>query len=283
MNATPTIEHTRTTTATIELGIYEKALKWTGTWPSFFAQAATAGFSFVDISIDETPERQARLHWNKKQRDEVRQAAHNAGIKLGGLCLSLHRRIAPGSSDPHTRAQATQALIDGIDLAADLHIPVLQLAGYFAYYETPHPQNRQWYVECLRTGAAHAATRGILLGIENVDGTDITSISTAMHIVNEIDSPWLQLYPDIGNIAEQGLNITSELRRGRGHMLALHAKDVRPGEPRRVPMGTGIVNWDEAFTELAAQNWTGRMMIEMWNDEADNSAQLAATARQYIH
>lgn len=266
----------------VELGVYEKALKWTGSWDGMFEQVAEAGFSFVDLSIDETAEREARLGWSSEQRAVVRAASERSGVRIGGLCLSIHRRVAPGSADPALRERARQVLVQGIDLCADLNIPVLQLAGYFAYYEDPHPQSRQWYIDCLRYGTDYAARRGVLLGIENVDGTDIVSISTAMEIVDEINSPWLQLYPDIGNLAEQGKPITSELCRGAGHMLAIHAKDVRRGEPRRVPMGKGIVDWDEAFAELARQGWSGRLMIEMWNDEADNSAELAAQARAFI-
>ncbi len=37
------------------LGIYEKALRWTGDWDGFFAEARQAGFAFVDLSVDETP------------------------------------------------------------------------------------------------------------------------------------------------------------------------------------------------------------------------------------
>lgn len=266
----------------VDLGIYEKALKWRGSWANLFAQAAEAGFAFVDISVDETPEREARLDWTPAQRAEVLAASQSSGVAIGGLCLSIHRRISPGSADPAVRGQARDVLVKGIDLCADLHIPVLQLAGYYAYYEQPNPQNREWFVECMRYGAEYASRRGVLLGMENVDGDDIVSISTAMELVEEINSPWLQLYPDIGNIAEQGLPITAELRRGAGHMLAMHAKDVRLGEPRRVDMGTGIVDWDEAFAELARQRWSGRLMIEMWNDEADDSAQLAAAARRFI-
>lgn len=269
-------------TAGVTLGIYEKALRWTGSWPEFFAQAGEAGFSFVDISIDETPEREARLGWTAEQRAEVRAAAAAARIELGGLCLSIHRRISPGSSDPAVRRQAIEVLDQGIDLCVDLGIPVLQLAGYFAYYEDPTPSARQWYVECLRHGAEHAARSGVLLGIENVDSTDITSIDAAMAVVEEIDSPWLQLYPDLGNITEQGLDMVKQLRRGQGHMLALHAKDTRPGEPRRVDMGTGDVPWGIAFTELARQNWSGRLMIEMWNDEATDSASRSSIAREFI-
>lgn len=47
--------------AGVELGIYEKALKWNGSFDDLLTQAACAGFSFVDISIDETPRSEERV------------------------------------------------------------------------------------------------------------------------------------------------------------------------------------------------------------------------------
>ena len=82
-----------------------------------------------------------------------------------------------------------------------------------------------------------AARLGVVMGIENVDGTDVNSIRKAMEFVKLAHSPYLQVYPDIGNIAERQLDASIELEAGRGHMVAIHVKDVRPGEPRRVPMG----------------------------------------------
>lgn len=266
----------------VTLGVYEKALRWTGSWADLFGQARDAGYAFVDISVDESPARAARLAWTPEQRAEVRRAAAAAGVQIGGLCLSVHRRIAPGSGDVGTRDRAAEVLRQGVDLCADLGISVLQLAGYYHYYEDPNPDGRRHYVACLRDGAAYAARRGVLLGIENVDGDDITSINRAMEVVEEIGSPWLQVYPDVGNLAEQQLEPVSELRRGQGHMVALHVKDVRPGEPRRVPMGEGVVDWDTSFAELARQRWSGRIMVEMWNDDAADSVSTSAAAREFI-
>ena len=120
------------------------------------------------------------------------------------------------------------------------------------------------------------------MGIENVDGDDVTSLTKAMEFVDAVDSPYLQLYPDLGNIAEQGLDPGVELTAGEGHMVAMHAKDVRLGEPRRVEMGTGIVDWDRSFALLTAQDWSGRLMIEMWNDDAPDSLSRCTAARAFI-
>ncbi|MFZ2166321.1 MAG: L-ribulose-5-phosphate 3-epimerase [Propionibacteriaceae bacterium] len=281
-SASATTALLETPPAQVTLGIYEKALRWTGSWEALFADARLGGFSFVDISVDETPERKGRLEWSPELRREVRNAADSQGVQLGGLCLSIHRAIGPGSADPAVRAEADRIFEQGIELCRDLGIPVLQVAGYYAYYEEADPGQRARYVAALRRAIPKAAQAGVLLGIENVDGNDVTSISRGMNIVREIDSPWLQMYPDVGNIAEQQLDETEELRAGEGHMLAIHLKDVRVGEPRRVPMGEGIADFPTAFTELARQRWSGRMMIEMWNDDAPDSVERCVEARQII-
>jgi len=281
---TATLDRNATDLAPVQvsLGIYEKALRWTGDWGQLFTDARAAGFSFVDLSVDETPERRARLEWTAKTRREVRAAAEREGIQLGGVCLSVHRAVGPGSADPAVRAEADRIFEQGIDLCHDLGIPVLQVAGYYAYYEDRDAGQRERYVASLRRAIPKAARAGVLLGIENVDGNDVSSISRGMNIVREIDSPWLQMYPDVGNIAEQQLDEIEELRAGEGHMLAIHLKDVRVREPRRVPMGEGIANFPKAFAELVRQGWSGRMMIEMWNDDAPDSVARCIQARLVV-
>ncbi|AGW42488.1 sugar phosphate isomerase/epimerase [Leifsonia xyli subsp. cynodontis DSM 46306] len=280
----PGVESSRSSSA-VSLGIYEKALRNPRSprdWDRFFAEAAGAGFSFVDLSVDETPSRRARLAWPASLRRQVRDSAAHAGVRLGGLCLSAHRGIGPGSADPAVRAEAAAIYRDGIRLAHDLGMSVLQVVGYYAYYEEPDQGQRRRWVDVLAQAVALAAREGVILGIENVDGHDITSIGAAMRVVEEIGSPWLQLYPDIGNLAEQQLDTRAELAVGAGRMVALHVKDVRVGEPRRVPFGEGIAQFDVAFSELARQDWCGRLMLEMWNDDADDSAVVAARSRDLV-
>ncbi|MCK7636826.1 L-ribulose-5-phosphate 3-epimerase [Corynebacterium sp. P7202] len=267
--------------STIRLGIYEKALV-SAPWPEFFGQVRAGGFHFVDLSVDETPERAARLDWSQEERRSVRDAARAAGVQIGGICLSLHRRIMPGSADPAVRAQARDVYRKGIDLAHDLGVSVVQVAGYYAYYEDDDPESRSRYIDTLKDAVPHAAHRGVILAIENVDGHDISSVQDAMSVVHECASPWVQIYPDVGNIAEHGGDATEELAAGRGHMVALHVKDVLPGEPRRIFFGTGVADFDAAFAELKRQDWDGRIMLEMWNDDSPDSPATCERARRFI-
>ena len=271
----------------VSLGIYEKALvspreDTDGEWRAFMSQVPACGFAFVDLSVDESPERAARLQWTPSQRRTVQADARAEGVLIGGLCLSLHRAIGPGSADPATRHRARTVMEEGIRLCHDLQIPVLQVAGYYCYYEPAHPDAETWYHEMLEDAVPLASRLGVVLGIENVDGTDVTSVTKVMEHVEAIDSPYLQAYPDLGNIAEQGLDVATELATGRGHMVAMHAKDVRRGEPRRVGMGSGIVDWETSFATLANQGWSGRLMLEMWNDDSPESARRCVAARHFL-
>lgn len=270
------------TEGSISLGIYEKAMPDVTDWDSFFASVKEGGFSFTDLSVDESEERRARLDWPLLERREVRDAASRHGVQIGGICLSVHRAVGPGSADEAVREQAAEIFRKGIELCRDLNAPVLQVAGYFAYYEQLSEGQRERYVQALREATSYAARAGVVLGIENVDGNDVTSITKAVEICDEINSPWLQVYPDIGNIAEQQLDTETELRAGEGRMVAMHIKDVRVGEPRRVPLGEGIADFTAAFKELKRQNWSGRLMIEMWNDNAPDSAAISAQARRKV-
>ena len=51
-----------------KLGIYEKALPKNISWQDRLSIAKACGFDFVEISIDETDERLARLDWSEKER-----------------------------------------------------------------------------------------------------------------------------------------------------------------------------------------------------------------------
>ena len=271
----------------LALGIYEKALassslRTADDWRALLAQVPTAGFSFLDLSIDESPEREARLEWDAAACRRVRDAADAVGTDIGGICLSIHRRIGPGSADPAVRRRAREVMARGLQVCHDLGVPVIQIAGYYCYYEAPGPDAERWYGELLADAVPMAARLGVVMGIENVDGTDVTSIRKAMEFVDAVGSPYLQVYPDLGNIAEQQLDPAVELTAGEGHMVAMHAKDVRPGEPRRVEMGVGTVDWSRSFELLRAQHWAGRLMIEMWNDDAPDSVARCIDAREFI-
>ena len=264
------------------IGIYEKALPDSGDWPARFAVARDAGFGFIEIAVDETEERMARLDWPAAQRADFHRAAVDADIFVQTLILSAHRKYPLGSADPATRAKGLDILRQGIDFAIESGIRLIQLSGYYSFYEDSDAGAEDRFTDSLYRGAEWAAQAGIMLAIENMDGNDVTSVSKAMRFVDLIDSPWLQTYPDLGNLAANGHNVAAELRRARGHLAGIHLKDARPGEYRRVPFGEGVVPFDEAFRALSDIGYSGTFLIEMWNDDAPDAVSTISRARNWI-
>ncbi len=268
--------------ASIPIGIYEKALPDYSSWLQRLSSAKAAGFDFVEMSVDESPERLARLDWSSECRQALRNAIADTGIPVLTMCLSAHRKFPLGSASPEIRRHSLDILRKAIDFAASTGIRVIQLAGYYVYYEPHVSESVLRYQDGLAQGIDWAAQAGVMLALENVDGEDVPSISRAMSFVEEFDSPWFQVYPDIGNLGEHGLDICAELERGRGHMVGIHVKDTRPGEPRRVPFGEGVVPFAEAFRKLAQMNFAGPIMLEMWNDDSPDSVRIVQEARKWV-
>ena len=267
---------------TIPIGIYEKALPPFTNWRQCLAVAKSADFDFVEMSIDESPERLERLDWSAARRRELRNAIADEGIPVITMCLSGHRRYPLGSSSPDVRQRSLDIFRKAIDFAAEIGIRIIQIAGYYVYYETHAPETVSRYRDGLASGLDWAAKAGVMLALENVDGNDVASITRAMSFVEAFNSPWFQVYPDIGNLAEHGLNVCAELERGRGHIVGIHVKDTRPGEPRRVPFGQGVVPFIDAFRKLEQMNFTGPMMLEMWNDDSPDSLRIVQEARNWV-
>ena len=266
----------------LPIGIYEKALPYGGTWAERLELAGTAGFDFVEISVDESPGRLARLDWTACERRELRNAIAETGVPVLTMCLSGHRKYPLGSASPETRQRAFDILRKAIDLASDTGIRVIQIAGYYVYYEPHLEDSFQRYLDGLICGIEWAAFAGVMLALENVDGEDVCSIRTAMKLVKAVNSPWCQIYPDIGNLGEHGLDVCGELEEGRGHIVGVHVKDTRPGEPRRVPFGHGVVPFTDAFRKLASMEFAGPVMLEMWNDNSPDSMRIVEDARAWV-
>lgn len=266
----------------LPMGIYEKALPFKVDWFERLDIAKQVGFDFVEISIDESEARRARLDWHSAEKQQLRSAIAQSGVPLTTMCLSAHRKFPLGSADPAIREEAFAIMRKAIDFAVDVGVRIIQLAGYYVYYEPHVDGSFARYRDGLAQGLAWASAAGVTLALENVDGNDVTSVTQAMRFVDHFNSPYFQLYPDIGNLAEHALDVCAELERGRGHFVGLHVKDTRPGEPRRVPFGEGTTPFVDAFATLARTGFAGPILLEMWNDDAPDSLQIVADARQWV-
>jgi len=270
------------------LGIYEKALPASLTWPQRLALAEECGFDFVEMSIDETDTRLKRLDWNVEERMQISQAVLETGIRIPTMCLSGHRRFPFGSHDESVREQARVIMDKAIGLAQDIGIRTIQLAGYDVYYEDQDESTLHHFEAGLKWAVQRAAAAQVMLSVEIMDTPFMNSISKWLVWEERIRSPWFTVYPDVGNLTAWGNDVDSELQRGIDKIAAIHLKDTLsvtpdfPGKFRDVPFGEGDVDFVEVFRRLKKLNYRGTFLIEMWTENASDPRAELVNARQWI-
>jgi len=270
------------------LGIYEKALPKAMDWPARLQAARAAGYDFVEMSVDETPERLARLDWSAAERLQFVHSVQDAGVPVPSMCLSGHRKMPFGSRDAATREAAQALMAKAIRFACDTGIRVIQLAGYDVYYEPSTADTRRRFVDGLAQALALAARHQVMLAVEIMDTPFLNSISKFLLLREQLPSPWLCVYPDLGNLSAWGNDVERELTLGLPWIVGVHVKETLPVGPgfagafRDVPFGQGGVDFVSCFDTLRRLGYAGPYLVEMWTEKAADPLGEIRDARDWV-
>lgn len=274
----------------VTLGIYEKALPKNISWRERLQLANQAGFSYVEMSVDETDERIARLDWNKQQRLEVLQAKLDENIGIHSMCLSAHRRFAFGSQNPENVKKAKEIMVKAINLAYDLGIRNIQLAGYDVYpdYEDQSAATKAQFIENLHWAVEQAAQAQVMLSVEIMDTPFMSTLSRWQEYDHLIRSPWFTVYPDVGNVSAWNVDVEDEFEKTIDKITAIHLKDTLavtkdfPGKFRDIPFGDGCVDFVAIFKLLKRLNYRGSFVIEQWSEKAQDPLAEVIKSKQWM-
>lgn len=265
------------------LGLYEKAMPGNLTWAEKLQAAKNAGFDYVEMSIDETDDKLARLDYTDGQIDEIVAAMRAVNLPFRSICLSGHRKYPFGSHDKATQKRSMEIMQKAVTLAARLGIRTIQLAGYDVYYEEGDEQTRADFLENLKLATEMASRDGVQLGFETMETPFMDTVGKAMKYVNIVDSPYLGVYPDVGNITNASLlygnDVVDDLNSGKGHIVAVHLKETVPGKYREIPYGTGQVDfekviktsWELGVRRYVTEFWFVKGVTQDWKAELENA------------
>lgn len=264
-----------------KIGLYEKAMPKDIGWKEKFQVAKSAGYDYIEISIDETDEKLARLDWSDAQIRDVVSVAHGESMNFGSICLSGQRRYALGDKD---ETKSLEILEKAIRFARIAGIPVIQMAGYDTYYAQSTEETEKRFRKNLALGTAVAAKEGIILAFETMETPFMDTMEKAMRRILPIASPYLGVYPDIGNLNNAALlyksDILADMEKGKGHIVAAHIKETMPGKYREVPFGTGVVDFERILKKLW-QLGVRRYVTELWYTGNDDWKQAVNGASSF--
>ena len=249
------------------IGLYEKAMPDTLTWNEKFLAAKEAGYDFVEISIDASEAKIQRIYMTKEERLELVKLMYETGMPLHTMNMSSLTKYSLGNDKPEYVARGMKILKNAIELAGDLGVRIVMIPGYDVFYEPSDFETKKRFLENLKIAVKWAEKAGVVLAFETMENEFMNTVEKAMKYVTLINSPYLKIYPDSGNLNNAAINykndVIEDFELGRGHVVALHMKETVPGKFREIPYGTGNVNF-EAFAEKAWDMGVRKFVTEFW-------------------
>ncbi|QTQ11128.1 L-ribulose-5-phosphate 3-epimerase [Treponema parvum] len=249
------------------LGMYEKAVPADLSWKEKLTAAKGAGYNFMEVSIDETDEKLSRLDMTKTELRRIIDAQFETELPIRSLCLSAHRKYPLGSNNPKIEAKSLEIMEKSLEFSAKIGVRVIMLAGYDVYYETSTEETVLRFGRNLEKCVEMASRSGIILAFETMETPFMNTTEKAMNYVNKINSAFLSVYPDIGNINNAaityGNDVLEDLKKAKGHIVGLHLKETVPGKFRDMMYGQGIVDFPSAI-KTAWEMGVRRYVTEFW-------------------
>jgi len=243
------------------------------------------GFDRLEISIDESDARLARLDWDTEQIHELARMMDDTGIPIKTMCLSGHRRFPLGSHETKIRERSMEIMKKAVDLSAGLGIAIIQLAGYDVYYEAGDASTVAYFEENLALATEYASIFGVILAFETMETPFMDTVTKSMKFVNKINSPYLGVYPDIGNLKNAavlyGSDLLDDIQNGSGHIFAAHLKETQPGVFRDMNFGTGHTEYHDCIKllwDMGVRMYTG----EFWYDGKGNAESVISEASAFL-
>ena len=258
---------------TYKIGLYEKAMRNSLSWHEKLECAKECGYDFVEMTIDASEEKIARVYSSQEERKELVNTMFEAGLPIRSMSVSALTKFAIGDPDDAKRNRGVEILEKSIELAADLGIRVVMVPGYDIYFGESTLETKRMFLENIKKATEYAAACGVVLGFETMENEFMNTVGKAMKYVSLVDSPYLKIYPDSGNITNAAVlhshDVCEDLSLGKNNVVALHLKESKPGIFREVPYFTGHVPF-EGLIETAWKLGVRRYVTELWDVGLDS-------------
>lgn len=251
-----------------EIGLYEKAMRNTLTWKEKLQCAKECGYDYLEISIDATEEKINRIYMDTEEKREIMEVIFDTGIPIGSMSVSALTKYALGDPDQAVRDRGMEIAEKSIQLSSALGVRTVMIPGYDIYYGESTIETKRYFLENIRKIAEIAEREGILVGFETMENNFMNTTGKAVQYVNMVDSAYLKIYPDAGNITNAAVanrhDVCEDLSLGKGKLIALHLKETKPDVYREVPFLTGHVEF-ERIINTAWKLGVRRYVTELWD------------------
>jgi sugar phosphate isomerase/epimerase len=158
----------------------------------------------------------------------LRRHALLQGLAISGTAVRNTFTYAPGAQ----LDKEIDHVKRWVDFAAELHAPTIRIFAGDLQKGTSEADARRWCIDAIHRACEHAATRGIILALENHGGI-VTTADQLLAIVKEVKSDWFGVNLDTGNF--RGTDPYADLARLAPYSVVVQVKTNISGGGQRQP------------------------------------------------
>lgn len=239
-----------------------------------FSVCQDAGFDAVELNLYEPGGVGLTLDTTPSEAEAIRKMADDHGIQLRSLSTGLMGKSPLSSADPEVRAQGRRVIAKQLELAEIMGMDtVLVVPGrvdagtsYDQCYVRSQPE--------IITMAEEAEKRQVRIGIENVWNKFLLSPLEMARYIDEIGSPYVGAYFDVGNVLLYGFP-EHWIRILGKRIFKVHVKDFKTAVGNGsgfVALLQGDVNWHAVRQALEEIGYNDTLVAEL-GQYASNSLQ----------
>lgn len=203
----------------------------------------------------------------------LQEAIAETGVPVHGLVDGVHWKDRLSSPDEATRDRGREALEQALrDAHAVRASTVLLVPGRVTGPDETHDHVWERSIVEIRKVLPLASKLGVQILIENVWNGFCEQPDQLRDYIDEIDSPWVGVYFDIGNVRKFGPS-EDWIRTLGSRIVKLDVKDWGK-ENGFCRLGEGDVNWPEVRKALAEIQYTGWATREGRDNSLEDTSQL---------
>ncbi len=214
--------------------------------------AAESGFDGVELPTIDSPEETAG----------VLDVVHRFGLEVSSIMCSAHWAHPLSHPDPAERALCRANIRRSIDQAVEVGADTVLVVPGVVNETVPYEQAWERSLAELRELAGYAEEKKVYIGIENVWNKFLLSPMEFVHFLEEVGSPWVQAYFDVGNILLYGFP-QHWIRSLGARIKKVHVKGFKRANFSWVYLLEGDVPWRQVMEAFQAVGYDDYITAEL--------------------